>query len=64
MQLNLHAKAQRRSEVAFAFFKYELKFTGSTGSFGSSFVGTSAKGKSKHTDAAAQTGRSGGAPSF
>ncbi len=35
-------------QVAFAFFKYELnlKFTGSTGSSDSNFVGTSAKGKS------------------
>jgi hypothetical protein len=36
--------------VALAFFKYELKFSGSTGSFDNNFVGTSANGKSKHTD--------------
>ncbi len=44
--------------VALAFFKYELKFSGSTGSVDSNFqldsvrdfVGTSANGKSKHTD--------------
>ena len=38
--------------MAFAWFKYELKYSGSTGSFDSNYVGTgtSAKGNSKHTD--------------
>ncbi len=36
--------------MALAYFRYELKFTGSTSSVGSNFVGTSADGKSKHTD--------------
>jgi hypothetical protein len=36
--------------VALAFFKYELKFSGAAGSVENSFVGTSANGKSKHTD--------------
>ncbi len=43
----------RHNQVAqvafFAYFKYELRFSGSTGSFDSNFVGTSAKGMSKHT---------------
>ena len=40
------------AQVAFAWFKYEMKFSGSTGSFDSlsKFVGISAKGKGKHTD--------------
>ena len=38
------------AQVAFAYLKYELKFSGSTGSFDSNYVGTSAKGNSKHTD--------------
>ena len=38
------------AQVAFAWFKYEMKFSGSTGSFDSNYVGTSAKGNSKHTD--------------
>ena len=41
-------------QVAFAWFKhgfkYELKYSGSTGSFDSNYVGISAKGSSKHTD--------------
>ena len=39
-------------QVAFAYFKYELKFSGSTSSVDSNLrlVGISAKGKSKHTD--------------
>ena len=36
--------------MAFAWFKSELKFSSSAGSFDSSHVGTSAKGNSKHTD--------------
>ena len=36
--------------VALAYFRYELKFSGSAGSVDSNFVGTSADGKSKHTD--------------
>ncbi len=44
------------AQVAFAFFKYEMKFSGSTGSFDSHFVGISAKG---HTRASTQTDRSG-----
>ncbi len=38
--------------MAFAYFKYVLKFkfSGSTGSVDSNFVGSSANGKSKHTD--------------
>jgi hypothetical protein len=36
--------------VALAYFKNELKFSSSTGSVDSNFVGTSADGKSKHTD--------------
>ena len=43
--------------VALAFLKCELKFSGSTGSVESNFVGTSANGKSKHTD-----GQVGGSP--
>ena len=38
------------AQVALAFVKYELKFSGSTGSFDNNFVGTSANGKSKRTD--------------
>ncbi len=38
------------AQVALAYFRYELKFTGPTSSVGSNFVGTSADGKSKHTD--------------
>ncbi len=38
------------TQVALAYLRYELKFTGSTSSVGSSYVGTSADGKSKHTD--------------
>jgi hypothetical protein len=38
------------AQVAFAWFKYELKYSGSTGSFDSNYVGISAKGSSKHTD--------------
>ena len=38
------------TQVAFAWFKYELKYSGSTGSFDSNYVGISAKGSSKHTD--------------
>ena len=33
------------AQVAFAWFKYEMKFSGSTGSFDSNVVGISAKGK-------------------
>ncbi len=38
--------------MALAYFRYELKFSGSAGSVDSNFVGTSAArdGKSKHTD--------------
>ncbi len=36
--------------ITLALFKFELKFSGSTGSVDSNFVGTSANGKSKHTD--------------
>ncbi len=36
--------------VALAYFRYELKFSGSAGSVDSNFVGISADGKSKHTD--------------
>ncbi len=38
------------TQVALADLKNELKFTGSTNSVDSSFVGHSADGKSKHTD--------------
>ncbi len=38
------------AQVAFAWFKYEMKFSGSTGSLDSNVVGISAKGKGKHTD--------------
>ena len=38
------------AQVAFAWFKYEMKFSGSTGSFDSSYVGISAKGNAKNTD--------------
>ena len=38
------------AQVALSYFRYELKFTGSTSSVGSNYVGTSADGKSKHTD--------------
>jgi hypothetical protein len=38
------------AQVAIAYFKYELKFTSSTSSVDSNYVGTSADGKSKHTD--------------
>jgi hypothetical protein len=39
-------------QVALAYLRYELKFTGSlaTSSVGSNYVGTSADGESKHTD--------------
>ncbi len=54
-------QAQRSSatvtvQVAFAYFKYELRFYGSTTGTGSSvardsnLVGISAKGRSRHTD--------------
>jgi hypothetical protein len=35
--------------VAIAYFKQEMKFSGSAGSFDSNFAGISAKGKGKHT---------------
>jgi len=38
------------TQVAFTLFKTELKYSGSTGSFDSNYVGISAKGSSKHTD--------------
>ncbi len=38
------------TQVALAYLRYDLKFTGSTSSVGSNYVGTSADGKSKHTD--------------
>ena len=38
------------AQVAFAWFKYELKFSGSTGSVDNNFVFISANGKGKHTD--------------
>ena len=38
------------AQVAFAWFKYELKYSGSADSFDSNYVGISAKGSSKHTD--------------
>jgi hypothetical protein len=38
------------TQVALAYLRYELNFTGSTSSVGSNYVGTSADGKSKHTD--------------
>ncbi len=47
-------------QVAIAYFKYELKFTSSTSSVDSNYVGTSADGKSKHTDG--QVCQWGGAP--
>ncbi len=50
------------AQVALSFVRYELKFTGSTSSVGSNFVGTSADGKSKHTES--QTDRSGGGLSW
>jgi len=37
-------------QVAFAYFKYELRFYGSTSSVDSNLVGFSAKGKRRHTD--------------
>ncbi len=43
-------QAQRSSAVAFAYFKYELRFYGSTSSVDSNLVGISAKGKRRHTD--------------
>ncbi len=48
------------AQVAFAWLKYEMKFSGSTGSLDSSSVGISVKGKGKHTDGQVP----GGAPSF
>jgi hypothetical protein len=41
---------QQAQQVAFAYFKHELKFSGSTSSVDSNLVGISAKGKSRHTD--------------
>jgi hypothetical protein len=40
------------AQVAFrvAWFKYELRYSGSTGSFDSSYVGISAKGNAKNAD--------------
>ena len=38
------------AQVAFAWFKYEQKYSHSTGSFDSNYVGISPKGSSKHTD--------------
>ena len=38
------------AQVALAYLKNELQFTGSTSSVDSNFVGHSADGKSKHTD--------------
>ena len=38
------------TQVALAYLGNELKFTGSTSSVDSNYVGTSADGKSKHTD--------------
>ena len=38
------------AQVALAYLRNELKFTGSTSSVDSNYVGTSADGKSKHTD--------------
>jgi hypothetical protein len=38
------------AQVSLAYFRYELKFSGSTSSVDNNFVGTSADGKSKHTD--------------
>ena len=38
------------TQVALAYLRNELKFTGSTSSVDSNYVGTSADGKSKHTD--------------
>ncbi len=38
------------AQVALAYLRNELKFTGSTSSVDSNFVGHSADGKSKHTD--------------
>ena len=37
-------------QVALAYLRNELKFTGSTSSVDSNYVGASADGKSKHTD--------------
>jgi hypothetical protein len=37
------------AQVALAYLRNELKFTGSTSSVDSNYVGTSADGKSKHT---------------
>ena len=37
-------------QTTMAFFKYELKFSGSTGSVDSSLVGFSGKGTARHTD--------------
>jgi hypothetical protein len=38
------------AQVALAYLRNELKFTGATSSVDSNYVGTSADGKSKHTD--------------
>jgi hypothetical protein len=38
------------TQVALAYLKHELKFTGATSSVVSNFVGHSADGKCKHTD--------------
>ncbi len=38
------------AQVALTYLRNELKFTGSTSSVDSNYVGTSADGKSKHTD--------------
>ena len=45
-----HDRHNQVAQVALACFRYELKFSGSTSSVGSNYVGTSADGKSKHTD--------------
>jgi hypothetical protein len=46
-----HDRHNQVAQVALACFRYELKFSGSTSSVGSNYVGTSADGKSnlKHT---------------
>jgi hypothetical protein len=48
------------AQVALAYLKYELKFTGSTSSVDSNFVGHSADGKSKHKDGQVWGGASSG----
>jgi hypothetical protein len=52
----IYDRHNQLTQVALAYLRYELKFTGSTSSVGSNYVGTSADGKSKH-----KTDRSGGA---